>query len=179
MKTLSVKHNSGKVIIEYAQLVKKLIIVCAVIASLPYFLGGVLIHNTVGSDGSSLILLLAGIAGIAVIAIGYWLATVISAFISGYGEMVENTAEIVTGINYLCSTKGAVLEDRDLVVSDTPHQETSRVQLNNVRVMPDAVHIENSTGVSVNCPYCRTAVPYGSNSCPNCKHPFVFVPFRK
>ncbi len=179
MKKLPVKKNSGRDIILYASIVKTLIIICGIIASLPYFLGGILLNNALGKDESVWILLLSFAIGIAVIVIGYWLARIIAAFISGYGEVVENSAEIATGINYLCAKNGAVLGDQDLIEMSSADQTTPSVQLNRVRVYSDAVHVENATGVSVNCPYCRTAVPYGSNNCTNCRKNFVFVPFKK
>ena len=183
MKQIPVKKNSGKIIIGYARFLKTLLIVLAVISSLPFFIGGYYIYAVSDSVG---LLLLGFLLGIAVIAIGYQLAVIATSFISGYGEMIENSAEIASGINYLCAVNGASLEEtadeedtvfvrQDLNAQTARVQNLEYAQADRVRTYSDAIHVENATGKPVCCPYCRTEVPFGSNFCPKCRKPFVFV----
>ena len=183
MKQIPIKNNSGKIIIGYAKFIKALLIIMSVISSLPFFIGGYVIYASADSGFS---LLLGVFLGFAVIVIGFQLAVIATSFISGYGEMIENSAEIASGISYLCAVNGGVMDDSASAessgaVRNYEYTQADRVrnleyvQADRVRTYSDAVHVENATGKPVPCPYCRTQVPFGSNFCPKCRKRFLFV----
>ena len=184
MKSIPVKQHSGEIIQAYARFIKAVVIVFAVILSLPYIGGGYLLMQMIqnaGGDGSGWFLFFGVVIGIVVIILGKLIADVISAIYAGYGEMIENSAEIASGINYLCSVNGGVLEGTiDPVRPVRPVREPEPVRkdprptLNHLKAESGVVHVENATGAPVPCLYCRSTVPFGSSYCPKCGKRYSF-----
>lgn len=179
MKYTTIKENSGQTVKNYAKYIWWVTFVPYLIIGLAIFLVPIIISNASYSSRYSFgTFLISSLGAFVAIWIGYWIATILRAFISGYGEIVENTAETASYLQTLLSTlpDKAALDGPALAQSNTnatpQNAETLRADNPSVETQANEQQATFGTPRIQNgfkyCPKCGTKQNSNRTTCYEC-----------
>lgn len=101
MEKKTVKKNHGRSICHFAGIVELVLVISSLVSGFSVgFVLGQLLHEFTYTT----------IIGFVIVIVGCVIAHVIASFLFGFGEMVENTAEIATAIEVFCEKNGVGLD---------------------------------------------------------------------